>query len=320
MDMRVKLATEIANQLDLQEAAKSKLQEILQGYVVSDNTANIGNFNLQIKHFLGAKKIEGRSQKTLANYERYLRKLSAQTPKNVSKVTANDIRNFVADLHIKDNSVQTILNIFRSFFSWLLREEIIKKNPMNKIPAINVTKKALRKALSSEDLETVRNACSAPREKALLEFLYSTGCRLSEVVGLQLSQIDMFKRSATVIGKGKKERVVYFSIKAKLYLQNYLLTRPGTGTALFTSTRQPCNALGARRIQKIIKSIGKRAQLDLDLYPHLLRHTFATMGLNNGMDITIIQYLLGHSNLSTTQIYATISPQNVMYEYDKRIA
>lgn len=212
-----------------------------------------------------------------------------------------------------------ILNVLRAFFGWLYVEEKIKKNPMDKIKSLKLDKKNARQALSVEELERLRDACKGYREKALVEFLVSTGCRLSEVAQLAVGDLNFADRSVTVTGKGDKDRVVYFSVRARLMLQEYIKTRKG-GEGLFVSSKSPHEPLKPRAIQRIIHNISERAGLTTQVHPHLLRHTFATHALNSGMDVTAIQRLLGHEGIATTQIYATMNEDVVKHQYNKYVA
>lgn len=162
------------------------------------------------------------------------------------------------------------------------------------------------------------DGCRGYKEKALVEFLVSSGCRVSEVAGLRVDDIDWRDRKCKVIGKGNKERTVYFSVRAKLMLQLYIAERRG-GEALFASSRAPYEPLTDRGIEKMISKLGKRIGMERPLYPHLMRHTFASHALNCGMELTIIQHLLGHSDPKTTLIYAEIDPIRVQYEYNRMI-
>ena len=141
---------------------------------------------------------------------------------------------------------------------------------------------------------------------------------MSEVAGLRVDDIDWRDRKCKVIGKGNKERTVYFSVRAKLMLQLYIAERRG-GEALFASSRAPYEPLTDRGIEKMISKLGKRIGMERPLYPHLMRPTFASHALNCGMELTIIQHLLGHSDPKTTLIYAEIDPIRVQYEYNRMI-
>lgn len=302
------------------EALQLKVLELLRQYKVEPATTS-GKENLEklMQRFIAAKRIEGLSARTLGTYRLYLAKFAQLVPKAAGRIAADDIRDFVAGLQVKESSLQTILAILRSFFGWLTREELIRKNPMNKIPTPKTAKKKLRRALSVESLERLRNACTTAREKALVEVLYSTGCRVSELCGVLLQDVDFASRCVRVKGKGGSERLVYFSIKACLLLQEYLHQRP-EGKALFCNARTPYGPMSARSVEKIVKALGERAALQEGVYPHKLRHTMATLSLNAGMSITAIQKLLGHRQLSTTQIYASISMENVRHEHERFVS
>lgn len=180
--------------------------------------------------------------------------------------------------------------------------------------------KRLRKALTVEELELLRDGCRTYRQRALLEFLYSTGCRLEEVEKLKISDIDWQNMKLRVIGKGNKERIVYLNAKAKVHLQKYLMTRLDDNTALFVTSKRPIKPLGRRSIEREIGKISEQSRLNKDVYPHLLRHTMATHLLNAGADLGTVQAILGHEDASTTQIYAQLTNANIEHEYRKHMA
>ena len=272
--------------------------------------------------FLAAKRIDGCRPKTIKGYRERLKMFMTQCSKPVQAITTDDLREYLAYLvderHLMDNSVQAHINTLRSFFSWLVDEDNIRKSPMRKIKSLKIDKLRSRHPLTAEQLELVRDGCRGYKEKALVEFLVSSGCRVSEVAGLRVDDIDWRDRKCKVIGKGNKERTVYFSVRAKLMLQLYIAERRG-GEALFASSRAPYEPLTDRGIEKMISKLGKRIGMERPLYPHLMRHTFASHALNCGMELTIIQHLLGHSDPKTTLIYAEIDPIRVQYEYNRMI-
>lgn len=196
----------------------------------------------------------------------------------------------------------------------------MRKTPLKKIKVPHFHKQDLRHAIHGEDLEKIRHICTDKRDKALLELFLSSGCRISEVVALNITSLDMSENSIEVVGKGNKKRTVYFSYRAKLFIMQYLQTRCDTNPALFVTKRKPHNRLGVRTIQNDIRSIGIRAGLTHTIHPHLLRHTFATLALNAGMDLTVIQSLLGHESIATTQIYAIINQTHIKAEYRKLLS
>lgn len=280
------------------------------------------NLPRRVEAFLAAKRIDGCRPKTIKGYRERLKLFMTQCSKPVQQITTDDLREYLAYLvderHLMDNSVQAHINTLRSFFSRLVDEDNIRKSPMRKIKSLKIDKLRSRHPLTAEQLELVRDGCRGYKEKALVEFLVSSGCRVSEVAGLRVDDIDWRDRKCKVIGKGNKERTVYFSVRAKLMLQLYIAERRG-GEALFASSRAPYEPLTDRGIEKMISKLGKRIGMERPLYPHLMRHTFASHALNCGMELTIIQHLLGHSDPKTTLIYAEIDPIRVQYEYNRMI-
>ena len=301
----------------------AEIETILAGYsIVRESQRERSNLKKRINVFLTAKKIDGLSAKTLKNYREMLMAFAVQVDKHVTKITTDDIRAYIGYLGergLKDSSIQTHINTLRSFFSWLDMEDVIRKNPMRKIKSLKIDRAKARRPLTAEQLERLRDGCRSYKEKALVEFLVSTGCRLSEAVGVRVDAVDWQGRSVVVLGKGGKERTVYFSVRAKLMLQEYLAQRRGGG-ALFASSRAPYGAMKPRAIEKAIQKIGERAGEARRVHPHLMRHTFASNALNGGMDITIIQHLLGHTDPKTTLIYAELAPRTVKYEYERVVA
>ena len=295
------------------------LAAILKDYsITKESDEQRSDLNRRIKYYLGAKRIDGLSDKTLGNYRCNLEMFAARVNKSAAKVTTDDIRGYISYLdetrHLKDTSLQTHINTLRAFFGWLHTEERIKKNPMSKIKSLKLDKKGARQALTVEELERLRDACKTYREKALIEFLVSTGCRLSEVAQLRAADLNLADRSVQVTGKGDKDRVVYFSVRARLMVQEYIVQRKG-GDGLFVSNKSPYEPLKPRAIQRIVRSLSERAGLEGRVHPHLLRHTFATHALNGGMDVTVIQRLLGHEDIATTQIYAELNEEGVSSIY-----
>lgn len=316
--------TELANRLSETfsggtPVTAEALAAILKDYFITkESDEQRSDLNRRIKYYLGAKRIDGLSDKTLGNYRCNLEMFAARVNKSAAKVTTDDIRGYISYLdetrHLKDTSLQTHINTLRAFFGWLHTEEKIKKNPMSKIKSLKLDKKGARQALTVEELERLRDACKTYREKALIEFLVSTGCRLSEIAQLRAADLNLADRSVQVTGKGDKDRVVYFSVRARLMVQEYIVQRKG-GDGLFVSSKSPYEPLKPRAIQRIVRSLSERAGLEGRVHPHLLRHTFATHALNGGMDVTVIQRLLGHEDIATTQIYAELNEEGVSSIY-----
>ena len=297
------------------------IRAILKDYTIQRETEEEKrDLKKRIWQYLTAKSIDGLSPRTLANYQSNLDLFASRITKSTAKINTDDIRGYIQWLSkvrgLADTSLQTHINSLRAFFGWLVIEEKIRKNPMSKIHSLKIDKRNARQALSAEELERLRDACEDYREKALVEFLASTGCRLSEIAGLSFDDLNFANRSVMVHGKGDKDRVVYFSVRSSLMLQEYQQTRKG-GEGLFVSSKTPYQPLKPRAIQRIIQEISERAGLTSRVHPHLLRHTFATQAINSGMDVTALQKLLGHEDLTTTQIYAKLNEDVIKHQYNK---
>ena len=275
-----------------------------------------------LRLYLASKKLDGLSKNTLDSYQRYLSKFLFCVQKDVENITTMDCRVFLAKYSstgIKNSTLNTISTTLRAFFSWLDDNDYITKSPMRVIKSIKTDKK-VRKALTAEELELLRDACITIREKAMVEFFYSTGSRLDEIHKLDKTDINWVGKSLFVIGKGNKERPTYLTASAFIYLQKYLSGRNDNNEALFVGERAPHNRLGHRAIQRVFNELGKRAGITKSVYPHLLRHTTATQMLKHGATMTEVQKLLGHTSPATTQIYADLDNEAVQQSHQKHVA
>lgn len=317
---KIALEFEEFSSLEQQIKLRQVIDQVLYSYqIATKETALVASdVEEKARMFLAIKKLDGMSSKTLYNYQLKLSKFANFMRKPLSTITTMDLRMYLAVLNenLKASSMNTEIACLKSFFSWLVNEEYIIKNPCSKIKGTKIPKR-LRKALNAEELEMLKQACKSIREKALIEFLSSSGCRLSEIVGINKEDINWNERSLYVIGKGNKQRKIYFSVKAKILLKNYLDSRKDTSDALFVSSKRPCARLGGRSIERELKNIATRAGFSKSIFPHLMRHTFATLSLNSGMSLVTLQHLLGHEEPSTTQIYAAMSEENIKHEYNK---
>jgi integrase/recombinase XerD len=275
-----------------------------------------------LKLYIASKKLDGLSINTLNSYKRYLSKFLFCIQKEVGDINTMDCRVYLSKYSasgVKNSTLNTITTTLRAFFSWLVNNDYTVKNPMNPIKSIK-TNKYIRKALTFEELELLRDTCKTIREKAIVEFFYSTGCRLDEVRKLNRSDIDWANKFTYVIGKGSKERQVFLTAGAMIHLKKYLNSRTDNDDALFVSEREPHERLGGRAIQRIFNLLGKRAGIKKSVYPHLLRHTTATHMLRRGANMTEVQNLLGHSSPATTQIYAQIDSEALMQSHRKHVS
>lgn len=259
-----------------------------------------------VKIYIASKAVANLSRKTLAQYHYKLVNFFKAVRKSYTEITTNDIRMYLyqvkADRGASDRYLDNIRITLNGFFTWLVDNDYIRKNPCTKVDAIKFQVKK-REPLTPYQLEIARWSCTDIREKALIDFLFSTGCRVSECADVRLSDIDWQNRAVHIRhGKGDKERTVYFNAESELTLRKYLETRADDTDALFVSVKAPHGPLQARALEVIVSRVGARA--DLHIFPHKLRHTFATAGIRGGIPIEQLQVLLGHTKPETTLIYA----------------
>lgn len=301
------------------EGTKAKLSTVVSKYYIQTVEPDETHPDLQekISLYLSAKRLDGLSNTTIENYKLELRLFSDKVKKKTQDITAADIRVYLGNLnHLKMSTIGTKLSVLKSFFAWLSAEEIIQKDPTAKLKSPK-TEKRLPKALTIEELEMLRESCKTIRQRAFVEVMYATGCRLAEVQQLNRKDINIQNMSTNVIGKGNKEREVYLSFKALFHLKKYLNSRADGCEALMVTERKPFHRLSKRGIQREIANIAKNAGLEKKVSPHVLRHTFATLTLNNGAELVAVQELLGHSSPETTLRYARITEERKHEQHKK---
>lgn len=237
---------------------------------------------------------------------------------DISEITFEKLKQYLADetQHLKASSIGHRVRYLKSLFRYAYEEGFIEENPAWKLQEPKMGKR-VPKALKEEPLELLRLGCQIPFHYALLEFLFASGCRIGEVHLLNKRDIDWQKRSAFVIGKGDKEREVYFTVRCSIWLKKYLETRTDNEECLFVSMRKPYRRMSIWALRNHLKEIAKNAGLDDNIYPHKLRHSFATHLLNNGAPLELIQSYLGHEKAETTRIYAQLSTERKREMYNK---
>lgn len=305
--------------LDEKVTMKGKLDYIISNYQVSPLSLEVDETDLldKIEIFLSAKSLEGLSKLTISGYSLELKIFAKNVKFRVSDINTEHIRSYLGKIkNLKMSSISKKLSVLKSFFNWLTSEEIIPRDPTKKIKPPKKEKR-LPKALSIEELEMLRESCTTIRQRAFLEIMYATGCRLTEMHDINRRDINMQSMSCNVVGKGNKERTVYLSFKAMYHMRKYLLTRADDDEALMVTERKPHRRLTNRGIQSEIGRIAKKAGLEKKVSPHTLRHTFATLTLANGCDISTVQALLGHSDPATTMIYASVTEDRKREQHRK---
>lgn len=272
-----------------------------------------------VKYYLVSKSIGNMSQKTLYIYRLRLEHFFSIVKKPFSDITSGDIRGYMGycktQMSASDSYLDNIRRILNAFFSWLVANEYLIRNPCASVEPVK-HQAAERIPLTPYELEVLRWYCKTIREKALVDFLYSTGVRISECHDVSLSDIDWNCRSVIIRhGKGNKRRIVYFNAESELTLRKYLDSRDDSNPALFVTSRNPHTRLGVRSLETEIAKVSSRC--DMHVYPHKLRHTFATSGIRGGMPLDKLQALMGHAKPETTLIYAKIDTSSLQMEHSR---
>ncbi len=262
------------------------------------------------------------SDNTIKSYENDLNELKDYIKGDITKLTKDDIVNFINENKSKsDKTIAHFITVFRGFYKYLNQENIIKVNPMLNIP-MPKTRKTLPKVLSIDDVNKLLDIeltnKNDYRNKAMLELMYSTGIRISELINIKIHDINIENCTLKVMGKGSKERIIplgdYAIEYLKLYINGYRKDFIKFNTDyLFLNSRG--TNMTRQGFFKIVKKIAKEKAIKQDFSPHTLRHSFATHMLENGADLRTIQELLGHSDVSTTQIYTNVSNKFVETNY-----
>lgn len=272
-----------------------------------------------LKKFSKSKELEGCSKRTIVYYETTIRKLFECLNKNYLLIETDDLRNYLTNYENNSKAgkitIDNIRRIVSSFFNWLEEEDYIIKNPMKRIHKIKCIQ-SIKNPFNDEEIETIRENASTERDLAIIDFLLATGVRVSELTNLKISDIDFNKREVIVLGKGNKERKVFFDAKTKIHLENYIRKRNDITDYLFVSQKNPKFGLGVRGIQRILQKIGKKCLIH-EINPHKFRRTMATNALNKGIPIDEVRILLGHNQIQTTLRYAITSIENVRTSYNK---
>lgn len=274
-----------------------------------------------VNSFISSKKVEGCSERTTKYYEETIIRFIDDSNKFIKNIETDDIRNYLSQYKEKSNcgstTIDNIRRILSSFFSWLEDEDYIIKSPVRRIHKIK-TAQLVKDTLSDENIEQLRDNCENIRDLSLIELLVSTGMRVGEIVNINKKDINFEERSCVVLGKGNKQREVYFDAKTKIHLLEYLDKRNDDNEALFVSLRKPYQRLSISGIELIVRNLGIDSNIN-NVHPHKFRRTLATMAIDKGMPVEQVQKLLGHVKIETTMHYAMVNQNNVKISHRKYI-
>ena len=308
----------------LKTALQSKLEDVEINLILDKEKLNAdrsSNANL-LKIFISAKEVEGCSNKTLKYYKEVLEKFINDIDKPIKEIVTDEIRHYLTNYKEQRGcsltSIDNIRRVLSSFFKWLEDEDYIAKSPVRRIHKIK-TLTQVKEAFSDEEIEKMREGCKNIRELAIIELLYSTGMRVGELVNLDIKDMNFAERSCIVLGKGNKQREVYFDVRTKLHVEEYLKTRDDENVALFVSKNKPHQRLTSATIEFFIRELGRSLNIE-KAHPHRFRRSFASLAIDKGMPIEQVQKILGHSQIDTTMQYAIVNQNNVKASHRKYIA
>ncbi|MDD2392204.1 MAG: site-specific tyrosine recombinase XerD [Bacilli bacterium] len=267
------------------------------------------------------------SKNTIITYENNLKGFFNFISKNYIDIKEKDIKKYLKHLKEQkksDRSISNLISTLRSFYKYLIINKLISNNPLEFIEMPKV-KKSLPNVLSLEEVDILLNICAndkySYRNKTMIELMYATGLRISELINLKISNIDFEMAIVRTIGKGNKERIIPINEVSLKILYDYIyyyrseFIRKGNSDYLFLSNKKSTK-MTRQNFFMILKKIALEKNIKTNFSPHTLRHSFATHLLHNGADLRIIQELLGHSDIATTQIYTHISNEKLKEDYN----
>lgn len=283
------------------------------------------SFPALLRMFIAAKAVEGKSRETLRMYTITLSNMFAVVNKPCDKITTNDLRVYMfkyqQERKIKNCTMETMRHTFNSFFSWCADEDYIPKDPAKRLGHFK-SEPSERHAMDPIELEYIRDACKTLREKALVDFLYSTGCRVAELCACRIDNVDFVKRTVQIEhGKGDKARVTFLNPESVVSLKAYLASRKDESVYLFTHERRQYGdgKLSSKAVQEMINKIVSRIpeEIQTHITPHVFRHTAVTVAIKNGMPVEQAKEFAGHANLNTTLVYTRIKTDDVQRSHDR---
>lgn len=343
-----KIILAIADESEVEmEKLRSKLYLAVRGYSFSlKNTELVlreeNKNDWFFQKFIMAKTVRGCSERTIDKYTHDISRILKHINKSTDEITSDDILYYIAIREKRDKLSKVTLNselrAFSSFLSYLFLEGLIPRNAVKQVGKLKEEKKQ-KKAFTELEVAKLKNACETVKEKAVIEMLFSTGCRATELASIKLVNID--NNRIVIQGKGNKERTVYLNATAMLALEGYRQEKPKLKNPYLFPKMKPfsqVNKKGINRgkywmraenfekdghmstntIQAICKNVGARAEVE-DVHPHRFRRTCATMALKRGMPIEQVSKMLGHEEISTTQIYLDLNERDLEMAHEKYV-
>jgi site-specific recombinase XerD len=269
--------------------------------------------------FENEKRILGFSEHTFKAYTIQLNLLIRHFgDKEIHELSLDDLKSYLAKEaeRLKPSSIGHRVRFIRSIFRFAHEEGYTDTFIAAKLREPKDGQR-VPKYIPEDDLERLREACQTPREKALICLLYATGCRIGEIHLMNRNDIDWENRSIVVLGKGDKQREVYFDAKSYMWIKEYLQTRIDEESSLFVTERKPYKRSTIWSLRYVVKRIAKHADVDINIYPHRFRHTFCQHMIDRGAPMEAVSDLAGHARISTTKIYASLRGEQRKAVYRK---
>lgn len=311
---------------ELLRRVQSALYVVLEEYDIAPKCTAIMAINNSwlddLERFCERKRIAGKSEGTISRYRYVLTTCLAYINKAIKDITEADLIGYIEMYkrmrNVSNCTLEGVRLCMSSFFTWQHERGFIPKNPSRGVDPIKIPK-VIRKSYSDEELEKIKQDCKCLRDKAMVEFLYTTGVRISEMVALNREDVHVIDKTIIVYGKGAKEREVYMTDVSCMYLSAYLYQRTDNNPALFVSHKKPHDRLTAGAIRTLLRKIGLHTGVE-KVHPHRFRRTCATNLLRKGMPIEEVSQILGHEKLDTTRLYCVVDKEKVKADHRRFMA
>ena len=293
----------------------SAVSDQLAEYSVEYATQEIRMDDL-LDAYTAAMQIQGRSEKTIKRYRYLIGRMMEDVNVPTRSITVYHLRQYLAKEKargISDRTLESTRQVFSAYFNWLHREQLIDTNPTANLGAIKYPKK-IKVTYSEIDIEKMKFCCKTLRDRAIICFLLSTGCRISEMIRLNREDVDLNNLECTVLGKGNKERTVFLDSVTGMLIRDYLTQRKDDSPALFINKRK--QRLSAQGVRAMMVKLANASTVD-HVHPHKFRRTLATSLIRHGMPIQEVAAILGHDKLDTTMQYVVLDKTDVKNSYRK---
>lgn len=293
----------------------SAVADQLSDYAVS-YTAKEEQVDDLLDAYTAAMRIQSRSEKTIERYRYLIGKMAKEVNVPTRSITVYHLRQYLAQEKargLSDRTLEGTREVLNAYFNWLYREKLIDTNPVANLGAIKCAKK-IKTTYSEIDVEKMKFSCKTLRDRAIVSFLLSTGCRISEMTRLNRDDVDLANLEVTVLGKGNKERTVFLDSVTGMLIRDYLAQRTDDSPALFISKRK--SRFTAQGVRAMMTVLAGKSTVN-HVHPHKFRRTLATNLIRHGMPIQEVAAILGHDKLETTMQYVVLDKTDVKNSYRK---